>query len=127
MFKLAKVETVRGQVGDARGLDELLVFDARMLDVTTRQKLLLLMPQLVHVRRAWKVIFLRRGCIACHRKKVQYGAGGFCNRCQCRILLEVKSALRRMDEGRDSAEETAALTRRLDVAQFLLGERTFGE
>jgi hypothetical protein len=50
----------------------------------------------------------------------RYGAGGFCDRCYLRIRRELAKSIRKLHEGRDAAEETAALTRRFDVAQWLL-------
>lgn len=99
---------------------ELLLYDARFLDVATKQELLRLIPRLVHVRRARQAIFRRYGCQSCHRKRVAYGAGGFCNRCASRDFRRVKAELEKMGEGRNAAEESAALTRRLDAAQRLL-------
>lgn len=51
----------------------------------------------------------------------RYGAGGFCDRCYLRIRRELASTIRKMHAGRDAAEEAAALTRRFDVARWLLG------
>jgi cytochrome c551/c552 len=119
MSKLVKVEVVTpGTV--AEKLDELLLFDSCFLDVAARQELLRLIPKLVHVRRARQAIFRRYGCQSCHRKRVAYGAGGFCNRCAARDYRRVKTQLEKMGEGRNAGEETAALTRRIDIAQFLL-------
>ena len=46
-------------------LEALLIFDARMLDRNTQQELLRILPQLVHIRRAWKAHFLEHGCLSC--------------------------------------------------------------
>ena len=46
-------------------LEALLIFDARMLDRETQQELLRILPQLVHIRRAWKAHFLEHGCLSC--------------------------------------------------------------
>ena len=46
-------------------LEALLIFDARMLDRETQQELIRILPQLVHVRHAWKAHFLERGCPSC--------------------------------------------------------------
>lgn len=175
MTKLAKVEVMLPR-GAERKVDELLVFDAQCVDVATRQELLRLLPQLVHIRRARKAIFLEQGCRECQKPDPtvaiaarlrargftwadiyaitgvlattraerkcfensvrwklahpdtrvrkpshRYGAGGLCDRCYLRLKRELAKRLRKMHEGRDSDEETAALTRRFDVAQWLLG------
>lgn len=41
-------------------IDTLLIFDARYLDRDTRQGLLRLLPQLIHLQRAWKAKFLSK-------------------------------------------------------------------
>ena len=46
-------------------LEALLIFDARMLERETQQELIRILPQLVHVRRAWKAHYLEHGCISC--------------------------------------------------------------
>ena len=174
MRQLARVEVMFPNAAE-RKVDELLVFDARCVDVATRQELLRLLPQLVHLRRAWRARFQKRGCLCCRpadptipiaarlrsrgsswlevyeilgatamtraeRKRFEsavrwklahmsaptrkpshrYGAGGLCDRCYLRIRKELSNVLREMHRGRDAAEETAALTRRFDVAQWLL-------
>lgn len=48
------------------------------------------------------------------------GHGGFCWRCYQRIRKELLGIVRKMDEGRDPERDTAALTRRFDVARQLL-------
>jgi hypothetical protein len=50
----------------------------------------------------------------------RYGAGGFCDRCYLRLRRELAKAIRKMHEGRDAMGETAALTQRFDLAQWLL-------
>ncbi len=177
MTKLAKVKVMLPR-GAERKVDELLVFDARCVDVGTRQELLRLLPQLVHLRRAWRAHFTEHGCIACpkpdptvaiaarlrrrrsrwaeiyeligidratstraERKSFEnsvrrnlahsdtpvrkpshrYGAGGFCDLCYMRLRRELVKTLRKMHEGRNADEETAALSQRFDVAQWLLG------
>lgn len=49
----------------------------------------------------------------------RYGAGGLCDCCYQRLRRELRQTVSQMHEGRDAAEETAALTKRLDVAQWL--------
>ena len=61
-------------------LETLLIFDARALDMETRQELLRILPQLVHIRRAWKAEYMECGCISCHKKRPDYASGGFCAR-----------------------------------------------
>lgn len=46
-------------------LETLLIFDARMLDRDTQHELLRILPQLIHVRHAWKAHFLEQGCLSC--------------------------------------------------------------
>jgi len=46
-------------------LETLLIFDARSLERDMQQELLRLLPQLIHVRRAWKAHYLEHGCISC--------------------------------------------------------------
>jgi hypothetical protein len=66
MAALAKVEVMlRGEVEQI--LDDLLVFDARCVDVPTRQQLLRLFPQLVHLRRAWRAHYQEHGCLGCQK------------------------------------------------------------
>ncbi len=55
-------------------LENLLIFDARCLDMETRQELLRILPQLVHIRRAWKAEYMECGCISCHKKRVDYAS-----------------------------------------------------
>jgi hypothetical protein len=174
MTKLAKVEVMLPRAAE-RKIDSLLVFDARCVDVGTRQELLRLLPGLVHIRRGWRAHFLKQGCLACQKPDPtvaiaarlrrrgstwteiyevtafnatnhaernrfenavrwklahpeaptrnpshRYGAGGFCDRCYMRLRRELVKALRKMHEGRDAAAETAALTQRFDLAQWLL-------
>ena len=46
-------------------LETLLIFDGRSLERDTQQELLRILPQLIHVRRAWKAHYLEHGCISC--------------------------------------------------------------
>lgn len=104
-------------------LETLLIFDARCLDMETRQELLRLLPQLVHIRHAWKAEYMECGCVSCHKKNVDYGAGGFCNACYCRILRRMRDRYRKIMAGRDLAKEFAtfkdALSLRYNAAQRL--------
>lgn len=58
-MKVAKPES------PAQAIESLLIFDARSLSNATRQELLRILPELVHVRRAWKAHYLEHGCISC--------------------------------------------------------------
>ncbi len=174
MTKLAKIEVMLPRAAEQR-VDELLVFDARCVDVGDRQELLRLFPRLVYLSRAWRERFLERGCIACpktdptiaiaarlrrrgmtwtevyetvgvvaatraernrfegavrwklahldtpeRKPSYRYGAGGFCDRCYLRLRRELAKTIRKMHEGRDAVAESAALTQRFDLAQWLL-------
>jgi hypothetical protein len=90
-------------------IETLLIFDARSLDMETRQQLLRILPQLVHIRHAWKAEYMECGCVSCHRKKPQYGAGGFCVACWGRIYMRMRNRYRRLMKGRDLAQEVATL------------------
>jgi len=96
---------------DERAVETLLIFDARCLDKKTRQELLRLVPELCHIRRAWKSEFLEFGCTSCHRKKTWYGAGGLCDKCYRRILMRMRNRFRKAMEGH--TEEVATLTNAL--------------
>ena len=48
-------------------LETLLIFDARSLERDTQQELLRLLPQLIHIRRAWKAHYLEYGCMSCRK------------------------------------------------------------
>jgi hypothetical protein len=104
-------------------METLLIFDARCLDRETRQELLRILPQLVHIRHAWKAEYMECGCISCHKKRPDYGAGGFCVACQGRILARMRNRYRKAIKGRDLAQEFAtfkdALSRRYNAAQRL--------
>ena len=104
-------------------LETLLIFDARCLDKETRQELIRILPQLVHIRRAWKAEYMECGCISCHKKKNLYSAGGFCNACAARIFARMRKRYRKLTAGRDLAQEFAtfkdALCLRYNAAQRL--------
>lgn len=107
-----------------QAIESLLIFDARALDMATRQELLRLLPQLVHVRRAWRAEYMECGCISCHEKKRLYGAGGFCGRCWGRIYMRMHKRYRKLMAGRDIPAELAmfkdALCLKFNTAQRLL-------
>lgn len=92
-----------------QAIESLLIFDARCLDKDTRQKLLLLLPELVHIRRAWKAEYMECGCVSCHKKNACYGAGGFCGTCCARIYMRMRKRYRKALEGRNVPAELAAL------------------
>jgi hypothetical protein len=107
-----------------RAIESLLIFDARCLDRQTQQELLRLIPQLVHIRRAWRAQYMECGCTCCHKKKAGYGAGGFCNACWHRIYMRMRNHYRKVNTGRDLAAETEAfrdaLQLKYNAAQRLL-------
>src|SRR6266404_4238276 len=107
-------------------LETLLIFDARCLEKETQQELIRILPQLVHIRRAWKAHYLENGCVSCHKKNKQntwYASGGFCVACQRRILMRMRNRYRKAMEGRDPAKELEtfkdALAIRYNAAQRL--------
>jgi hypothetical protein len=104
-------------------LEVLLIFDARAISKETRQELLRLLPELVHVRRAWKAEYMECGCICCRAKKTEYGAGGFCNTCAARIYNRMRSRFRKAMQGRNVPAEIEAfkdtLQLRYNAAQRL--------
>jgi hypothetical protein len=122
-FDLRKLDLLKVALPESieRSLEDLFIFDARSIDAATRRELLRLLPQLTHVRRAWKAHFVEHGCVSCHRKKVVYQSGGFCERCQGRICGRMRTALRLIGNGRNTPDEIAALSRKFDAAQMLLG------
>jgi hypothetical protein len=65
----------------------------------------------------WEIAHLQ---VAAAKPSHRYGAGGLCDRCYLRIRRELAKAIRTLHSGRDASEETAALTRKFDVAQWLL-------
>jgi len=189
---VSKLSQLKSVVFDSplAALEQLLIFDARMLDKDTQRELLRILPQLVHVRRAWKAHFLENGCVGCRvgekpdptykiaanlrragmsweqvfdaltldaeltsrdrelirtgvsnrlkalakrgggpkreaqKESAWYGAGGFCNTCQNRILSRMLKRYRKSMEGRNPSEEIAkfkdALCLKYNAAQRLL-------
>lgn len=126
ILDLRKLGKVRVAVPESaeRAIESLLIFDARCLDVATRQELLRLLPGLVHVRRAWRAEYMECGCVSCHKKNASYGAGGFCNTCWGRIYQRMLKRYRKLMTGRDLPAEVAAFTDALmlkfNAAQRLL-------
>lgn len=124
--KLESVQAVEPDLSSEQALESLLIFDARCLDRETQQELLLLLPALVHIRRAWKAHYLEYGCVSCHKKNTKntwYASGGFCVACQRRILMRMRNRYRKTMEGRDPEKELAtfkdALALRYNAAQRL--------
>jgi len=113
-IEVAKPDSLEDALGN------LLFLDARDLDRATRKDLLRILPQLVHSSRAWKARYAEYGCLYCHKKDVPYGAGGLCNRCQHRELHRMRAWYQKVFAGSNTAEQTASLTRKSDVAQMLL-------
>lgn len=60
--------TVAQPESPERAIENLLIFDVRCLDVTTRQELLRILPGLVHISRAWRAEFSEHGCLGCQKK-----------------------------------------------------------
>jgi hypothetical protein len=106
-----------------QAIESLLIFDARCLDKGTRQELLRLLPELVHIRRAWRAEYMECGCISCHKKNPCYGAGGFCGTCWGRIYQRMHKRYRKAMQGRNLPAELAtfkdALCLRYNAAQRL--------
>jgi len=121
--KVDKVTTVVVEPKDI--LESLLIFDARCLDRHTAHELLRILPELLHIRRAWKAHFLEYGCISCHKKNARYGSGGFCNTCHAKIMQRMLKRHRKLTAGRNIPQEIAelkdALLLRYNAAQRLLG------
>jgi hypothetical protein len=106
--KVNAVEVVKpDSLQDA--IENLFIFDARGLDQDTRIELIRILPQLVHIGRAWKAEFMECGCTCCHKKKKAYGSGGLCNDCQRRIVSRMRNRYRKAMKGRDLPAELEAL------------------
>jgi hypothetical protein len=120
--KIEKFEVVL-PASPVERMENLLIFDARCLDMETRQELLRILPQLVHIRRAWKEEYLECGCIHCHKKRADYSSGGFCSACQSRIFARMRCRRKKIMNGRDLAVEVEAfrdgLALRYNAAQRL--------
>ena len=121
--KLAKVRVALPESAE-HAIERMLIFDSRCLDVATRQELLRILPQLVHIRRAWRAEYMECGCVSCHKKNACYGAGGFCNTCWGRIYQRMLKRYRKLMAGRDFPAELAtfaeSLTLKFSAAQRLL-------
>jgi hypothetical protein len=126
ILDLRKLERIEDPVMESplHAIESLLIFDARCLDIETRQELLRLVPQLVHIRRAWKAEYMECGCICCHKKKAGYGAGGFCNGCWSRIYMRMRNRVRKAMEGRNLPAELAAFKDALQL-KYNAAQRLF--
>lgn len=121
--KIERVEVAVPQ-SPAHALEELLVFDARMLDAATQRELLRIVPQILQVRAAWKAEYIECGCVCCHRKNPWYSGGGLCNACYARISPRMRERRRKELQGRDLTAENIefreSLARKFNIAQRLL-------
>lgn len=120
-----KMELIKTVIPDSplRGIEDLMVFDARCLDKQTRQALVSFLSELTRIRKAWKAHFAAFGCLSCKRKKVDYGAGGLCYRCLARTSHRMRACFWQvLDDGRNIPDEIAALNRRFEAAQRLFNE-----
>jgi hypothetical protein len=125
--KLDSIQVVEPESSSERALETLLIFDARCLDRETQQELLLMLPALVHIRRAWKAHYLEYGCVSCHKKNTKntwYASGGFCVTCQGRIFGRMQKRFRKLMEGRDVAQELATFTDALAI-RYNAAQRLF--
>jgi hypothetical protein len=118
-YKKLEIVSVTAADSPVQAIEDLMVFDARCLDKETRLELVRLLPELTHIRKAWKAYFTVHGCVSCRRKRVDYGAGGFCWRCLARITTRMRTCFRKLSEGRNIPDEIASLSRKYDAAQRL--------
>jgi hypothetical protein len=102
-----------------QAVEDLMVFDARCLDRETWHELVRVFPDLTRIRKAWRAHFTEHGCVRCRRKKTEYGAGGFCYGCLHTITTRMRVCFRKVNAGRDTADELAAITRKADAARML--------
>lgn len=125
LAKVMKVRKVSVEVvrpdSPERAIEDLLIFDARMLGKDTRHELQRLLPALIHASRFWIARFAEKGCLCCHRKKVPYASGGLCGRCWAREHHGMREWYSKRFAGRDVEKEISALSRRFDTAQELFG------
>lgn len=121
--KIEKVQTLEPR-STVEATEKLMIFDIRCLERRTHQELLRLIPELVHIRRAWKAHFAEHGCLSCHKKRTWYGGGGLCDACQVKITHRMLDRYKKLTAGRNTAEEIAdlreALCRQYNAAQRLL-------
>jgi hypothetical protein len=120
---LTKVEAVtRGPLSDQLKGGKLPKIDPTMscLDHETQTELRKLLPSLLWVSRAWHARFLVKGCLACHKKDVQYVSGGMCASCVGANRQWIKNYIKTATANRETVEEIAKLSLRFDTAQALL-------
>jgi hypothetical protein len=124
--KLDAIQVMQPESSE-QAIESLLMFDARCMDRDTQRQLIRILPELVHIRRAWKAHYLENGCVSCHKKNrgnTWYAAGGFCVACQRRILARMRTRYRKAMEGRNPDKELEtfkdALALRYNAAQRLL-------
>jgi hypothetical protein len=126
---LRKLDSVKVAVLEsaASAIESLLIFDARGLDKQTQQELLRILPEVIHIRHAWKAHYLENGCVSCHKKQADYASGGFCVACQGRILGQMRNRYRKAMQGRNIPAELDAfryaLTLKYNAAQRLFNGR----
>jgi len=105
-----------------QGVEDLMIFDARCLDRETRLQLVRVLPELTLIRKAWRAHFSVHGCVSCHRKRTEYGAGGFCWKCLARITTRMRTCFRNVGADRNMPAEIASLSQRYDAAQRLFND-----
>jgi hypothetical protein len=118
-YKKLEIVTVTAAESPVQAIEDLMVFDARCLDKATRLELVRFLPELTHIRRAWKAHFTVHGCVSCRRKRTEYGSGGFCHDCVCRITMRMRTCFRKINKGRNIPDELASISRKYDAAQRL--------
>ena len=64
--KLDNIQVVKPESPE-QAIESLLIFDARCLSKDTQHELLRILPQIVHIRRAWKAEYMEHGCIGCKK------------------------------------------------------------
>jgi hypothetical protein len=118
-MRLAKVEVqTRGALRDQENSLDLSALNC--LERETSQELRRLLPELLWISRAWHARFLVKGCLVCRRKKGAYGSGGMCQPCVNANRDWIRKYVQAATANRDTVEEIASLSRKMDVAQRLL-------
>src|SRR5215472_16865735 len=116
VIRYDKLELLKTAASESplQAIEDVMVFDARCLDRETWRQLLRVLPDLTRIRKAWKAHFAAFGCTSCHRKKTEYGAGGFCYTCLARHRHRMRACFGKITAGRDLAEELASISRKAD-------------
>ena len=118
-MRLATVEKqTRGALKDQKNTLDLAALSC--LERETSQELRRLLPELLWISRAWHARFLVKGCLVCRRKKGAYGSGGMCQPCVNANRGWIRKYVKAATADRDTVEEIASLSRKMDVAQRLL-------